>query len=175
MKCNLLRALLCALLLGAVLVSPARANGDKGAIFPTTLDGSGLKGRSFDSKCAVYLAAGNGPHTRGKARGLPRRSGATEAGKVPKVAQHLAERAPEMARNQVHLLLSHRQPLRGGLSQADRGGWPPNLFVPFSGSIPQQLFEPQCGHGGEAGKNKWFCKTSHIDYCVCNTPCCTAN
>jgi hypothetical protein len=72
MKCNLLRALLCALFLGAVLASPARANGDKGAIFPTTLDGSGLKGRSFDSKCAVYLAAGNGPHTRGKARGLPR-------------------------------------------------------------------------------------------------------
>lgn len=72
MKCDLLRALMCALYLGAALSSPARADGDTGAIFTTTLDGSGVEGRMYDSKCAVYLATGPGRHARWKAKGLPR-------------------------------------------------------------------------------------------------------
>ncbi len=95
---HLLRATLCALLLGATLPLPARAghnhqakrgdgnnksdrdntrdhdnkgkSRDKGGIFTATLDGTPVNHQMFDSKCAAYLAVGSGRRGRGKLRGL---------------------------------------------------------------------------------------------------------
>lgn len=72
MRCDLLRALLCALSLGAALWAPARADDDNGAIFTATLDGNPVRHQVYDSKCAVYLATGPDRHAWGRAKGLRR-------------------------------------------------------------------------------------------------------
>jgi hypothetical protein len=61
--------LLCALSLAA-LASTAEA-GVSGAIFTTTVNGSAVNANQYDSKCAVYLNGGPGPHAPASAAGLP--------------------------------------------------------------------------------------------------------
>src|SRR4051794_2087343 len=47
------------------------AAGLSGAIFTTTSNGSVVNANQYDSKCAVYLDGGPGPHAPAKAAGLP--------------------------------------------------------------------------------------------------------
>ena len=61
--------LVCALCF-AILVSTAEA-GVAGAIFTTTVNGSAVNANQYDSKCAVYLNGGPGPHAPASAAGLP--------------------------------------------------------------------------------------------------------
>ncbi len=49
----------------------AMAGGVSGAIFTTTSNGSAVNANQYDSKCAVYLDGGPGPHAPAKAAGLP--------------------------------------------------------------------------------------------------------
>ena len=53
------------------VVSTAEAAGVSGAIFTTTVDGSAVNANIYDSKCAVYLDGGPGPHAPATAAGLP--------------------------------------------------------------------------------------------------------
>ena len=54
----------------AAIGSNAHA-GVSGAIFTTTANGSAVNANIYDSKCAVYLDGGPGPHAPAKAAGLP--------------------------------------------------------------------------------------------------------
>lgn len=63
---NLVRAL-CIL----AVASTAQGAGVSGAIFTTTVNGSAVNANQYDSKCAVYLNGGPGPHAPAKAAGLP--------------------------------------------------------------------------------------------------------
>lgn len=58
---------ICVLLLAAT----AQGAGVPGAIFTTTANGSTVNSNLFDSKCAVYLDGGPGPHAPARAAGLP--------------------------------------------------------------------------------------------------------
>ncbi len=49
----------------------AIGGGVSGAIFTTTATGSAVNANLYDSKCAVYLDGGPGPHAPAKAAGLP--------------------------------------------------------------------------------------------------------
>lgn len=69
MKRHLFRAFLYALTVGVLWWSPAQAHGDRGYIFTTTLDGRG-GGRTYDSKCDVYLNAGPAAFGWSRNRGL---------------------------------------------------------------------------------------------------------
>lgn len=54
------------------LAMPASAVANvSGAIFTTTANGSAVNANLFDSKCAVYLDGGPGPHAPAHAAGLP--------------------------------------------------------------------------------------------------------
>src|SRR5712664_4603576 len=61
--------LVSALCLAAV-ASTAEA-GVSGAIFTTTVTGSAVNANQYESKCAVYLDGGPGPHAPATAAGLP--------------------------------------------------------------------------------------------------------
>src|ERR1700704_1537710 len=62
--------LACALSLVA-MSSTCVAAGVSGAIFTTTMNGSAVNANQYESKCAVYLDGGPGPHAPAKAAGLP--------------------------------------------------------------------------------------------------------
>ena len=54
-----------------LLAATAQGAGVSGAIFTTTATGSTVNSNLFDSKCAVYLDGGPGPHAPARAAGLP--------------------------------------------------------------------------------------------------------
>src|ERR1700730_11600399 len=61
-------------LVGALCIVAASSTaqaGVSGAIFTTTINGSAMNANQYDSKCAVYLDGGPGPHAPAKAAGLP--------------------------------------------------------------------------------------------------------
>jgi hypothetical protein len=62
--------LVCTLCLAA-LARPGVAGGVSGAIFTTTVNGSAVNANHYESKCAVYLDGGPGPHALANAAGLP--------------------------------------------------------------------------------------------------------
>src|SRR5262249_39573738 len=53
------------------VAATAQAAGVSGAIFTTTVNGTVVNANQYDSKCAVYLDGGPGPHAPAKAAGLP--------------------------------------------------------------------------------------------------------
>jgi hypothetical protein len=53
------------------VATTAKAAGLSGAIFTTTVNGSAVNANQYDSKCAVYLNGGPGPHAPASAAGLP--------------------------------------------------------------------------------------------------------
>ena len=53
------------------IVTAAKAAGLSGAVFTTTVNGSAVNANQYESKCAVYLDGGPGPHAPASAAGLP--------------------------------------------------------------------------------------------------------
>jgi len=64
-------ALALTVMMSATLLPLAQAAPVSGAIFTTLNNGSVVNGNQYDSKCAVYLDGGPGPHAPAHAAGLP--------------------------------------------------------------------------------------------------------
>ncbi len=64
-------SLLISVFSAGIFLSTPMAAGVSGAIFTTTATGSAVNANLYDSKCAVYLDGGPGPHAPAKAAGLP--------------------------------------------------------------------------------------------------------